>query len=218
MAVRDILSRLAPGQFGTLSQGAGKWREVHFKLVRDNSILLGIITTKGEGTISPETPALLQTMCDNGILRIIGNIKVNAANDYDFFPHESHVNVVNRRESFRVPVSLRGELAGFKSSGETEKTIWKCTMRDMSLGGARLFVPSPAPAPKTQALLRIQFPTDDQPVVLSGIVAESLPKRSPPPMDAQVRMIFQGVSSRMENQLSRFITWVQIDMLKKGVK
>jgi hypothetical protein len=37
-------------------------------------------------------------------------------------------------------------------------------------------------------------------------------------MDAMVRVAFHSVTNRLENQLSRFINWAQIDMMKKGIR
>lgn len=219
MAVNEVLSRIAPGQTGTLSQGTGKWREFLCREVLEDTVLLSLSKEKGEGSLTTSAPALFQTVCENGMLRCLGGIRQATVSTVEFTPKMETFQIVNRRDAFRVPVSLKAELAGAtKKSEETFNTVWPCSLRDMSIGGTKLMLGSPAPAPRSQALLRVQLPTEEKPVIISCLVIEATSKRSSPPMDAMVRVAFHSVTNRLENQLSRFINWAQIDMMKKGIR
>lgn len=150
----------------------------------------------------------------------------------------------NRRNHFRVMVQLKGEIVPLgpgtvaaalrhASAGRASDSAQPhaeslgralqaaarpCLVRDLSLGGARLSVASPAAAPGGAALLHVALDADE---VIRNIPCEVLQSRVgtfPGPFDALVRVRFTSLPAPLEGKLGRFIARVQLEDLRRGIR
>lgn len=222
MGANDFLSNIAPGQQGTLHQGEGHWREVRCVRVFEDSLQLSVVEGRGDGALSIFSTAYFQTIVEGGVLRVEGSLDSpdpgNATLGYRFTPSDKPIQKVNRRETFRVPVSLRGKLRGTaQGRDDTYDDEWDCSLRDISVGGARLVLKSPPPFIRSLAVLRVTFQTEEQPIILPCKIIQTQPGKNPAPMDATVRLAFH-TNSRQESMLNRYVNWAQMEMLKKGLR
>jgi hypothetical protein len=223
LEVLDFLAQLSPGQIGILFQSKGNWREVRCHQVREDSAVLYVQQNKGEGSIAYGKKVVFQTICDTGLLRAegIANGSDNGRESFgiEFIPGDT-IKVINRRQSYRVAASMSGKMAGTCAVINEEKydSEWDCSLRDISVGGAKLVLAPPAPATRSRAMLTFQLPTENRPIVLPCVVVAAVEGGNPPPMSTVVRLSFLGLTSRMENQLSKFINWYQLEMRRKGIK
>lgn len=225
MGASEILRRISPGQTGTLIQGSGNWREIRCERITDDSIHLSIAKDQGDGTISFSSDVMLQTIIEGGVARIEGKLAAldskNLLLGLRFTPNGSELKVVNRRQSFRVTVSLRGKLKAVSASRneeEEKRSEWECLLKDISVGGAKLVVGHPAPHPGAIAVLTLTLPTEEGPILLPCRIVTAHDGRHPPPLDAIVRVAYHDIPARIESKLFRFVNWVQLDMIKRGVR
>ncbi len=222
MAVDTILDYISPGQTGTINQGGEHWREVRCERIIDGSVILAVIPGKGEGHISLVSMTHLQIVIEGGLLRVEGELRNLESREsgasYIFTPHEQPVRIVNRREFFRVAVALKGRLKGTtEDKHDTYDNEWEMLIRDLSVGGVKGLVKSPPPYPRTHAIIRIVPETEGKPLIIPCKVIQSMSHRSSPPHDSIVRLAFD-VNPRLESVLNRYVTWVQLELLKKGVR
>lgn len=150
----------------------------------------------------------------------------------------------NRRGTYRVSVQLRGELYPLGPGGVAEALrrsrvdagrgsrlphleglarslaakARPCVVRDLSLGGARLALTSPPPPPGESALLRFAFGDDGVRQDLPCTLLQSRPDTFAAPFDALVRLQFTDLPAPIEGRLGRFISRVQLEDLKKGIR
>ena len=223
MAASDLLCQIAPGQSGTLVQSGGRWREVRCERVSDTSVLLSISREQGEGDLTISSQSYLQTIMQGGVVRVEGVLEAidprNLNFGLKFHPLDKPPQLINRRQAFRVAVSLRGKLKGSKDpEAENYDVEWDVALRDLSIGGTKLVVRSPAPHAGTHCALVIRLSEDDPQMLLPCRVIHSFPGRNPPPMDTLMRLAFHKISARQESTLFRYINQVQLEMLKKGLR
>lgn len=223
MAASDLLHQIAPGQLGSIHQDSGGWREVRCERVRDGALVLSLVKDKGDGSISLSRKVFLQTIFSGGVARIEGKLDAldpkNPQLGLTFSPSPGAVQLTNRRDAFRVEVSLRAKLRGNATlDGENLKDEWDCALKDMSIGGAKLVLKSPPPHARSLGLIRLALPTEEQPLHLACNIVAAQSGRNPPPMDAVVRIAFHDLPSRMETKLFKYINWVQLDMIRRGVR
>lgn len=155
------------------------------------------------------------------------------------------VRETNKRAHYRVSVAVKGEIAPYDpeafpwtapgnalhrhAAGALEPSDLEglalalagnrrpCVVRDLSTGGARLFLESPPPAPGHEALLDLALEPGEILRNLCCRILEARPQRARPPFDALVRLRFLPMASRAEARLGRFITAVQRELIQKGI-
>lgn len=225
MGASEILRRIGPGQTATLVQGTGNWREVRCERITDDSIQLSIARDQGDGTISFSSDVMLQTIIEGGVARIEGRLSAldpkNLLLGLRFTPSGGDLKVVNRRQSFRVNVAMRGRIrtvSASRSEEEENRSEWECVLKDISVGGAKLVVKQPPPHPGAIAVLELTLPTEEGGILLPCRIVTSHEGRHPPPMDSVVRVAYHELPARIESKLFRFVNWVQLDMIKRGVR
>ncbi|MDW7710287.1 MAG: PilZ domain-containing protein [Deferrisomatales bacterium] len=154
--------------------------------------------------------------------------------------HPGGIDRRNRRAHFRVAVNLKGELALFSEedlarrglavpAGGAAASLLEdvargtsslrrlCLVREMGIGGARVFTAPPEPLPGTLFLLDLS-PTPGEPLTnLPGNVIESLPPGGPH-LPIQIRLRFDPLSGAPEARLARYLARVQREMLQKGIR
>lgn len=146
----------------------------------------------------------------------------------------------NRRAHFRVAVNLKGEIALF-----TEEELYRqglvgaeraleacsvetvaeataplrrvCLVREMGIGGARVFTAPPEPAPDTRFLLDLSPGPGERLRNIPGRVLESLPPGSSA-LPTQVRLRFDRLPGAAEARLARYLAQVQRELLQKGIR
>lgn len=223
MGASEILRQIAPGQVGTIIQGSGNWREVHCERVAEDSLQLAIVRDQGDGTISFSSKVQLQTIIEGGVARIEGTLAAidsrNLLLGLKFTPAGDGIQVINRRQAFRVAVSLKAKLLMTSRNGDDAKEeVWNCLIKDLSVGGAKMAVQHPAPHVHGLAILALSLPTEDHPLHIPCRVIMAQPGRNPPPLDTIVRIAYRDIPARVESKLFRYINWVQLDMIKRGVR
>lgn len=223
MAASDLLGQIAPGQSGSIHQDSGSWREVRCDRVSNGAVHLSLLREKGDGQLQLGARTFLQTVFERGVARIEGNLEAidpkNPGFGIRFKPIAGAVQLTNRREAYRVPASLRAELRGnVHPHEEGLKDHWPCAIKDISVGGVRLILKSPPPNVRTIGLLKLLLPTEETALHLAVKIISSQPGRNPPPMDAIVRGAFYELQPRMEAKLTKYVNWIQVDMIKRGLK
>jgi hypothetical protein len=223
LADSKFIRLVAPGQIGTISQGQKNWREVRCHTVNETEVFFTLVKGYGEGEIDLSRPSVFQVIGNNGILRCEGSlVGLDIDNEnygLKFSPGDKPHEVINRRQSFRVGISMRATLNGsalFENQNYDQK--WECALRDISIGGVKLVLASPPPARGSQAMIELDLATESQPLLVPCIIVDSIMEKTPPPMDVVVRIAFHALTSHLEGVLSKYVNWVQLDMLKKGIR
>lgn len=214
---------MGPGQIGTLLQGAGHWSEVRCERVCDDHVLFSVTPGKGEGRLTQVSEATFQTIAEGGVLRIDGQVLAIDGSDLyfgiKFIPKDQPLERINRREYFRIDVTMRGKLHSTTEVEDKEKRKeWDCVVRDLSVGGAKVLLRSPGPAPRSTVMLMLTLPPENHQLLLECKVVQTQTVRNPPPFDNLSRLAFTSVKGRMESILFRFVNWAQLELLKKGVR
>lgn len=157
------------------------------------------------------------------------------------------VKKLNRRDSYRVSVSLKGEILGLGpselSSGESDLSAQVVSpmaepkleelgsrfasrarpvvIQDLSLGGARLAVAPPGPAPGDQALLHLKLGIERGDALrnLPCVVLErSEADRTVSAPAHLLRVRFHPLTPSVEGRLSRFLSKVQLERSKTAAR
>lgn len=186
-------------------------------------VVMQVQQGRGEGNLVVGKKLVFQTISDGGLLRAEGMLEGSGVDHAAFglkFIPGGQIKTINRRQSFRVSVGIKGKMAGttMVTTEEHFDSEWECAIRDLSVGGAKLVLASPGPSSRSKAMITFQLPTEDRPLVLRCVVVGVNEGANPKPMDTVVRLAFLGLTSAMENQLSRFINWYQLEMRRKGIQ
>lgn len=224
MEVNELLTRLAPGQNGIIYQGPGNWRQVSCREVVGGSVMMLVHDDTGEGEITLDDVVAFKTRCDNGLLRVEGILKSSdsdrAGGPLQFKP-SSDAKVINRRQAFRIESELSARMVGTACAAAPQKERhnyeWECVLRDLSVGGANAALPSPGPAPHSLATITFSLPTEDEPLTIECEVIEVTEEATNPPLPTMVRLMFTGLNSRVENQLGKYVNWVQLETRRQGL-
>jgi len=245
--VRKVLQRQ-----GTLLQGAAALVEVLCVDVRRTTLVLTPLT-KAESPLAVERACRFQFTDGSGLFQISGSldgtdrVTVNGVTHHVllFKAEDASPVHLNRRESFRVSVSLKGELAVFRSDelralqtneepvreiltsspGRLEELYRlvkdrkrPCVLLDISLGGARVALPPPAPRIGQVAFMDIALGPGDVLLNISGSVVQGINGRGRGEFRAQARLRFDALSGKTEARLAKLINKVQVENLRQGVR
>lgn len=150
---------------------------------------------------------------------------------------------INRRAHFRVCVSLKGEIRLFSEAhaqargagaafpgadaggthlerlaDELGRDRRPCRIWDLGLGGVQLVTTPGTAAPATAALLDLALGPGETLRNIPGRVLESRPEPGGGEFSLRVRLRFDPLGGAVEARLSRFVTQVQRELLRKGIR
>jgi hypothetical protein len=182
------------------------------------------------------------TFVASGIFAGSRTIEINGVSQevLELRMHPGGLERQNRRAHFRVAVNLKGELALFteedlrelglavpegkptpaclEAVAEVTSSLRRvCLVREMGLGGARVFTAPPSPSPHTLFLLDFSPAPGERLSNIPGRVLESLPPGGPV-LPVQVRLRFDRLPGAAEARLARFLAKVQRELLQKGIR
>jgi hypothetical protein len=237
---------------GLLSQGAGAWGEVVCIDAEEGRLYLAPLRRDGSFSLAADRPAAFQLTDASGLVVVTGLYAGAVQVNVNGVPQEAFrldvlpdgVERRNRRDHFRVTVTLKGELLplGPREIPDALRESWSapvrgsalphleslarslsgrarpCVLKDLSLGGARVALASPSPSPGEKALLHIALEAGEAVRNLPCAVVQSRPAALAGPLDALVRMRFIGLAAPVEGRLGRYIARVPVEQLKRGVR
>lgn len=223
MAVEEILRQLAPGQAAILSQGRDHWRETRIERITTGGVYLSVQTGRGEGIISSVGDTHFHTIIEGGVVKLSGQVTRDGApgveTGFTFIPRDEPPKITNRRETFRVPVYIKGKLKGTdKDNDENFDREWDITIKDISVGGLKGSVKSPPPHANTRAVLKLNPDAANKyPLMLSCRIIQSVSVKNTAGGEIVVRIAFEH-DPRSESLLTRYVNTLQMATIKKGLR
>lgn len=229
---------------GVLSQGGDAWAEAVCVGALGDALLLSPIPRRGSGGFRPGAPASFRIVSSSGLLAATGTLQDPGAQASEELTRHAlalrvapgGVERVNRREFYRVNVGVSGKVifcppaapaegaarSGLPSLEALGRSFASpprpCVVKDLSLGGARVAVGSPAPRAGERAFLTVVIGPAEALGPLPALVVHGREGAHPAPTDASVRLRFDRLPAALEGRLNRYLTQMQRDQLKAGVR
>lgn len=233
---------------GIFSQDGMPWGEAACIEREGRELFLAPLSAGWLEDVATGQPALFQVCVPTGIIYLQGlptgcmDVAVNGVTHRTLrlTVDPTAVERVNRRAHYRVSSLMKGEIAFLaeeEPAGESSdpgqggagaplaqgslKALAErrpCLIRDLSLGGARLSLPSPPPRPGRRVLLDLALAPKQVLGDVPATVVEVRPGAHPSPLDAEARIRFESLAPAAESRLARYINGLQLEMLKKGIR
>lgn len=237
---------------GLLSQSAGPWGEVVCVDAEDSRLYLAPLKDRGAFSLVAGQSATFLLTDASGLVVVTGlfagpvQLTVNGvlrdAFRLDVFPNG--IEHRNRRDHFRVSVTLKGELLplGPREVPDVFRALWStpvrssalphlerlarslsdravpCVLKDLSLGGTRVALASPVPRPGERALLHLALEPAETVRNIPCVVVQGQSGALARPLDALLRLRFSGLPAPVEGRLGRYLARAQLEQLKRGVR